>query len=91
MATDRNASAQTPILPRILLTLLLLILFWRLLDFIDEALSGSLKMSLGPLLLTGSVAAIAQLVVIILLLLLTCRVIIALRPAPCTDAIDAAC
>ena len=82
MAADRNASAQIRVLPRIFLTLLLLILLWRLLDFIEEALSGSLKMSLGPLLLTGSVAAIVQLVVIILLLLFTCRVIVALRLAP---------
>jgi len=82
MAADLNGSPQNRVLPRIFLTLLLLILLWRLLDFIEEVVSGRLKMSLGPLLLTGSVAVIVQLVIIILLLLCTCRVIAALRLAP---------
>ena len=76
MAADRNG-ARARFLPCILL-LLLLTFFWRLLDFSDEALNESLKMSFGPLLLTGILAATAQLVIISLLLVASSIVIVIL-------------
>jgi len=44
-------------------------LLWRLLDFLEEATAGSVKMSLGPLLITGYSAAIMQLAIITVLLI----------------------
>lgn len=78
-ATGGNAGMQARVLPRILLAPVVVLLLWRLLDFIDEVLGAGVKMSLGPLLLTGYPAATAQLVLIFLLLLIASRFIIALR------------
>lgn len=53
-------------------------LLWRLLDFFDEAIAGSVKMSLGPLLITGFNAVIAQIVIITILLFVTRKSIVQL-------------
>ena len=52
---------------------LLLTLIWRLIDFFDEVISGSTKMSLGKYGLEGYDALIAQSVIIVILLLLICQ------------------
>ena len=53
---------------------LLLTLIWRLIDFFDELLSGSTKMSLGKYGLEGYDALIAQSVIIGILLLLVFQI-----------------
>lgn len=50
--------------------ILLLTLIWRLVDFLDELMSGATKMSLGNYGLEGYDALIAQSVIIGILLLL---------------------
>ena len=45
-------------------------LLWRLADFIDELVSGSLKMSLGKYMLVGLDALVVQSLIISILLLL---------------------
>ena len=66
---------------RFLLALAVLVFVWRLLDIIDEALSDAVKMSFGPLMLTGTVASIVQLSVLLLIALFIRRVAGALRLA----------
>jgi hypothetical protein len=63
-----------------LLALALLVFAWRLLDFIDEALSDAVKMSLGPWALSGPVATTVQLGLLLLIALFIGRVAAALRP-----------
>jgi hypothetical protein len=45
-------------------------LIWRVVDFLDELMSGATKMSLGKYMLEGHDALILQLVIINILLLL---------------------
>jgi len=54
-------------------------LLWRLLDFFEEAINGSVKMSLGPLLITGHNAAIMQIAIITVLLFASCKTLAQLR------------
>jgi hypothetical protein len=49
------------------LFLSLLTLIWRLSDLLDEAIAGTPKMSLGPWLITGGDALVAQIVIIAVL------------------------
>lgn len=78
-ATDGNAGMQARVLSRILLAPVVVLLLWRLLDFIDEVMGAGVKMSLGPFLLTGYPAAAVQLALIFLLLLVAGRVTMVLR------------
>ena len=49
--------------------LLLLVLVWRIADFLDELISGRVKMSLGEHAIEGSDAFIVQSLIIAILLL----------------------
>jgi hypothetical protein len=53
-----------------LFPILLSTLIWRVVDFLDELMSGATKMSLGKYMLEGHNALILQLVIINILLLL---------------------
>lgn len=73
-------TTRSPRCLRLLLALALLVFAWRLLDFIDEALSDAVKMTLGPWVLSGPLATIVQLCVLLLIVLFIRRVAAALRP-----------
>lgn len=61
------------------LFLSILALIWRLSDFIEEAITGTLKMSMGTWIITGVHAEVVQLVIVGVL---ACIVFIAYRDMP---------
>jgi hypothetical protein len=56
-------------------------LCWRLFDFIDELVVGSVKMTVGMLVFKGPAAAIAQLVIVSLLSVCLVKAVIVWRSA----------
>jgi len=79
-STGQIESGRSRVLAAFVL-ILLLMLCWRLFDFIDELVVGSVKMTVGTLVFKGPAAAIAQLVIVSLLSFCLIKAVIVWRSA----------
>jgi hypothetical protein len=64
MLSDADADAAAKRTRTALLLLSLLTLIWRLSDLIEEAITGTPKMSMGTWLITGGDAVVVQIVIV---------------------------
>jgi len=79
-STRQIESGRSRVLAAFVL-ILLLMFCWRLFDFIDELVVGSVKMTVGTLVFKGPAAAIAQLVIVSLLSFCLVKAVIVWRSA----------